>query len=61
VHWSEVAFSVASEPQSIARIRPRRIWLGVVQVASHEQIEMAITVDVGDDDCLDRCDLSQIG
>ena len=57
----EVPLAVASQPQPVAGIRPRRIRLGVVQIARHDQIEMTVAVDVVDDDPLDRRDLREVG
>jgi hypothetical protein len=49
-HRSEVALAISSQPKSVARVRPRRIRLSVVEVSSHNQIAMPVTIDIVGDD-----------
>ena len=59
-HWAELASRVAPQPEPVTRIRPRRVWLSVVEVSRHNQIEMAVTIHIVSDDCFDRGDLRQV-
>ena len=56
-----MASAVSPQPESVSRIRPRSICLGVVKISGDDQIEISITVYIIDDDSLDGCDLREIG
>ena len=57
LHWSdrsEVALAVSPDPEPIAGVSRGCVRLGVVQVARHDQIQVAVTIDVVGDDPSDR-------
>ena len=57
----EVAVAVSSQPEPVAGVGARRVRLRVVQVAGDDEVEVAVAVDVVDDDASDRRDLRQVG
>src|SRR6185436_9360257 len=59
-YWNKTTPAVAFQPQSIARIGTRSVWLSVVQVPRHQQVEITIPVQVANDHRFDRRNLREI-
>ena len=52
---------VAFQPQAVAGVGSGSVGLGVEQVSRHDQIQVAVAIDVVGDHPLDRGDLRQRG
>ena len=53
-HRREVAVTVAFQPETVTRVGSGGVGLRLVQISRHEQIEIAVPVDVVRNDPLDR-------
>src|SRR5689334_1536879 len=55
-----MAVSVALQPKTVPGIGAGCIWLRVVKIPRHEQVQIPVAVDIRRDDPPDRRDLSRV-
>src|SRR4051812_6651382 len=56
-----MASTVSLEPEPVPSVRARRIGLCFIEIAGDNQIQLAVAVNVVDNDSLDRRDLREVG